>query len=65
MVRPPLKWTAVAWTVIWVDVEAVNPTEFSQENPVRLRGTVLPFIGAETRADVVLCGCYDMAGSPH
>ena len=31
-----------------VDVEAVNPTEFSQENPVRLRGTVLPFIGAET-----------------
>jgi hypothetical protein len=48
-----------------VDVEAVNPTEFSQENPVRLRGTVLPFIGAETRADVVLCGCYDMAGSPH
>ena len=48
MVRPSLKWTAVAWTVIWVDVEAVNPTEFSQENPVRLRGTVLPFIGAET-----------------
>ena len=48
MVRPSLKWTVSGLDGHMVEVEAVNPTEFSQENPVRLRGTVLPFIGAET-----------------